>query len=162
MMEKWNLLYERNRKLDSIFESKYLDTVDKYYEKNALELIIEFGEFINETKCFKYWSIKTPNMDNVLEEYADCLTMCLSFFTHLNVELNNIPKHSDTKDIFVLINELFKDATSMIDNSNGELIKKIFSNLLYLGELLNLEKKDIYNACYKKMKIINERLNSDY
>ena len=50
----------------------------------------------------------------------------------------------------------------MINNGSGDLIKKIFSNLLYLGELLNLDKNDIYNACYKKMGIIDERLNSDY
>ena len=50
----------------------------------------------------------------------------------------------------------------MMENGSGDLIKKIFSNLLYLGELLNLNKQDIYDACYKKMKIIDERLNSDY
>ena len=160
-MEEFKKILKVNQELDKVFDEKY-SSDENYYNKNCIELLVELGEFINETKCFKYWSIKQPNMDNVLEEYADCITMTLSFFTHLNVEFESIPKHSDTNDIFILINEIFKDATNMIDNGNGDLIKKIFSNLLYLGELLNLNKQDIYNVCYKKMKIIDERLNSDY
>ena len=160
-MEEFKKILKVNQKLDKVFDEKYSSDKD-YYNKNCIALLVELGEFINETKCFKYWSIKTPNMDNVLEEYADCITMCLSFFTHLNTKLENIPMHYDTNDIFILVNEIFKDATNMMDNGNSDLIKKIFSNLLYLGELLNLDKQDIYNACYKKMNIIDERLNSDY
>ena len=160
-MEEFKKILKVNQELDKIFDEKYSNDKD-YYNKNCIALLVELGEFINETKCFKYWSIKKPNMENVLEEYADCITMCLSFFTHLNVELDNIPMYSNTNDIFILVNEIFKDATDMIDYGSGNLIKKIFSNLLYLGELLNLNKQDIYDACYKKMRIINERLNSDY
>lgn len=160
-MEEFKKILKINQELDKVFDEKYSNDED-YYNKNCIALLVELGEFINETKCFKYWSIKTPNMDNVLEEYADCITMCLSFFTHLNVELENIPKHSDTNDIFILVNEIFKDATLMIECDSVDLIKKIFSNLLYLAELLKLNKQDIYDACYKKMKIIDERLNSDY
>ena len=160
-MEEFKKILKVNQELDKVFDEKY-SSDEYYYNKNCIALLVELGEFINETKCFKYWSIKKPNMDNVLEEYADCITMSLSFFTHLNVELKDIPKHSDITDIFILINEIFKDATNMIDNGNEDIIKKIFSNLLYLGELLNLDKQDIYNACYKKMNIIDERLNSDY
>ena len=160
-MEEFKKILKVNQELDKVFDEKYSSDKD-YYNKNCIALLVELGEFINETKCFKYWSIKSPNMDNVLEEYADCITMCLSFFTHLNVELKDIPMHSEINDIFILINEIFKDATNMIDNGSGDLIKKIFSNLLYLGELLNLDKQDIYNVCYKKMNVIDERLNSDY
>ena len=160
-MEEFKKILKVNQELDKVFDEKY-SSDEHYYNKNCIALLVELGEFINETKCFKYWSIKKPNMDNVLEEYADCITMCLSFFTHLNVELDNIPNHSDIYDIFILINEIFKDATNMIENRNGDLIKKIFSNLLYLGEILKLDKNEIYNACYKKMRIIDERLNSDY
>ena len=61
-----------------------------------------------------------------------------------------------------LFNELFKDASCMLDSGNADLIKRIFSNLIYVGELLNYSKEDIYEACYKKMNIVSERLNSNY
>jgi len=144
-----------------VFDEKYSSDKD-YYNKNCIALLVELGEFINETKCFKYWSIKKPNMDNVLEEYADTITMCLSFFTTFNIELDNIPMHFDTTNKLSLINEIYKDASAMLENGNEKLIKKIFSNLVYLGELLKYSKDEIYEACYKKMNIVNKRLNSDY
>lgn len=88
--------------------------------------------------------------------------MVLSFFTTLNVKLDNIGNHCETNDVIVLFNELFKDASFMLDSGNADLIKRIFSNLIYVGELLNYSKEDIYEACYKKMNIVRERLNSNY
>ena len=160
-MQEFRKILKVNQELDKVFDEKYSND-ENYYKKNCIALLIELGEFINETKCFKYWSIKTPIKDNILEEYADCITMCLSFFTYFNIELEDIPKHRDIDDIFILINEIFNDTTKMMENGCGELIKKIFSNLLYLGQLLKLDNDEIYDACYKKMKIIEERLNSDY
>ena len=88
--------------------------------------------------------------------------MVLSFFTTLNVELDNIGNHCETDDVIVVFNELFKDASCMLESGSEELIKRIFSNLIYVGELLNYSKEDIYEACYKKMNIVRERLNSNY
>ena len=161
-MEEWNKIFETNKKLDEEFIKKCNCNSEEYYKKNCIELIVEISEFANETKCFKYWSIKSPNKDKVLEEYADAITVVLSFFTTLNVELDNIGNHCETDDVIVLFNELFKDASCMLESGSEELIKRIFSNLIYVGELLNYEKEDIYEACYKKMNIVRERLNSNY
>lgn len=162
MMEKWNLLYERNRKLDSIFESKYLGTVDKYYEKNALELIIEFGEFINETKCFKYWSIKKPNISDMLEEYADCFLMVLYLYNHFDINEVKLVEIDKEKDILLEINNIFNLMTGLIKNGSKELSEVIFSHMYYLKDLLEIREEDIIEACYKKILINEERLASDY
>lgn len=154
-------IYKINKQLDVIFNERYSNDLN-YYEKNVIALIIEISEFINETKCFKYWSVKSPKKDYVLEELADSITMCLSFITYFNSDLNNILGHIDTDNIFLVINKIYKDALSMMENKDVLLVKSILSNLFYLGELLNLEKDEIYDACYKKMNIIKERLNSNY
>ena len=78
-ISKWNKLYENNKRLDKIFIDKYQSDT-KLFEKNCIELLVEISEFINETKVFKYWSVKTPNKDKMLEEYADVITMILTFF----------------------------------------------------------------------------------
>ena len=161
-MEEWNKIFEINKKLDEEFIKKCNCNSEEYYKKNCIELIVEISEFANETKCFKYWSIKSADKDKVLEEYADAITMTLSFFTTLNVELDNIGNHCETDDVIVVFNELFKDASCMLESGSEELIKRIFSNLIYVGELLNYSKEDIYEACYKKMNIVRERLNSNY
>lgn len=57
-LKRWENYYQKNKKLDEEFNSKYQENEPEFYEKNCIELLVEIGEFINETKCFKYWSIK--------------------------------------------------------------------------------------------------------
>ena len=84
-MDKYLELYKKNMVLDDMFASKYSDD-EQLYEKNCLEFVVEVGELANESKCFKYWSIKKPNRDNLLEEYADCLLMNLYFFNEYKIK----------------------------------------------------------------------------
>lgn len=156
----WEDIYNENRKLDMIFMSKY-KSEDKMYEKNCIEFMNELSEFANETKCFKYWSIKTMNKDRALEEYSDVITMALSFFTILDVKLEMVP-HTDTDDLLYLLNKLYSNISTLYENRSAVLIKQIFSDVVYLGDFFKFSDKEKCDACYKKMKIIEERLNSDY
>lgn len=156
----WDNIYNENKRLDIIFMTKYKDE-NKYYEKNCIELIVELSEFANETKCFKYWSMKSMDKEKALEEYADVITMSLSLFTTLNAKLEIIP-HTNTDDILYLFNKLYSNVTKLYENKNKKLVKQIFSDILYLGDLFNFTDAEKYDACYKKMKIVEERLNSDY
>ena len=45
---------------------------------------------------------------------------------------------------------------------NETLVKDIFVNLLYLGELLGLKKEDIIATMKYKQDKVEKRLNSDY
>ena len=105
----WEDILKRNTKIDEIFIKKYEDNEPNYFEKNCLSLISEIAEFLNETKCFKYWSIKNPDKDKLKEEYADALIMTLSMFNYLNINLELV-EHSKTSNILEIFNELFKDA----------------------------------------------------
>ena len=62
-----NLRYRNPLELGSYLREKVSDTDKDYYKKNCIALLVELGEFINETKCFKYWSIKKPDKEKVLE-----------------------------------------------------------------------------------------------
>lgn len=161
-MDKWIDVHKINRELDEVFFERYLDNEPNYYQKNCTELVVEIAELANETKCFKYWSVKKPNKDMVLDEYADTITMILHFFTWFKLEIKDIPAHYDTKDVLLLFNKLFIDASNMFGNGNEFLVKTIFSNILYLGSLLGFDESELLDACYKKMNIIEERLNSEY
>ena len=161
-MNNWNKVFEINKKLDETFMKKYLVNEPMYYEKNCLGLTVEIAELANETKCFKYWSVKKINRAAMLDEYADTITMILSIFTYLNIELKDIEKHSEINDIIILLNELFNESTNLFITKDIKLAKLIFSNLLHLGDLLEISNKEKLDACYKKMNIIEERLNSNY
>ncbi len=158
-MNEYRRIYENNKRLDTIFLEKY-EEIENYYEYNCIEMLVELGEFVNETKCFKFWSSKQPNKEKVLEEYADCITMVLVFFNFYHLEIEQEYAHIESGDKLELINYLFLLATKLI--SKEGVVEELFGNLLYLGDLLGFEEKEIIAAIDKKHRIIEERLNTDY
>ena len=157
----WNKLYSDNKYLDEIFISKYKND-NKLYQKNCVELMVEIGEFVNETKVFKYWTMKSPNKDKMLEEYADVITMILSFYGIYNLEIKETYNKIEETDILKVIMELYNKSYLFYKESNKDILEEIFNYTLYLGKLLNFNEDEILNAIENKQKIIELRLNSDY
>ena len=97
--------------------------------------------------------------DKLKEEYADALIMTLSMFNYLNINLELV-EHSKTSNILEIFNELFKDASNIM-NKDILSVKKVFSNLIYISTLLNITEEEIKDACYKKQEIVEKRLSDD-
>lgn len=161
MKERWNYIYHENIKLDSIYNEKYLD-LDDIHEKNCIELIIELGEFINETKCFKYWTVKEPNIDNVYEEAADVIGMILCLYNHYKIDEVCKSKIKLTDNLIYEINKLFNDMTKILENGNENISKCIFTRFMHICELLNLNEDRLLKECERKIKINIERLKTNY
>ena len=163
-MERYNEYYQRNKQLDKIYYDKYSGIDNKCYEKNCLELVVELCELANESKCFKYWSIKKPNKELVLEEYADCLSMVLFMFNHYNIDVLDVIDMDISDDIVYVFNEIIRMCTLLMDknNVNEKLLKEIFTYLLHIGKLIDITDEEILDACYIKLGKNIERLNSNY
>lgn len=163
-MIDYNDIYIKNKELDNIYINKYSNNIDNYYEKNCLELIVELCELANESKCFKYWSIKKVDYDKLLEEYADCILMVLCIYNTFDIDSLDILDIDDDRDIVIIFNDVIRMCTLLQnkDNVDDILLKNIFSYLIYIGKLLKLDDKLIREACYKKIDINKERLNSNY
>ena len=158
---KWNELYKNNQRLDEIFIDKYHDDT-RLFDKNCIELMVEIGEFVNETKIFKYWTTKESNMEKVLEEYADVITITLTFFREFNLSIKEDYPKIEEKDILKLIMELYQKTYNFFKYRDKNLIEEIFYYTLYIGTLLNFKECDVLEAIENKQKIIEERLNSNY
>jgi len=157
----WNKLYKNNKRLDEIFIEKYQSDT-RLYLKNSIELMVEIGEFVNETKVFKYWTTKKPKIEKMLEEYADVITMILTFYGIHNLKIKeDYPKIEET-DILKLIMELYKKAYDFYEYNDKYILEELFYYTLYIGTLLEFKESDIIDAIEKKQQIIEERLNSDY
>lgn len=157
----WNDIYVKNKRLDDIFFEKFKND-EKMFEKNCIELIVEIAEFANESRCFKYWSNKSMKKEETLEELADCIMICLYFYNYLNIDKVKIKTYDFSSDILVCLNEIFKLSTLLIDNIDEEIVIKIFSYLIYIGSLVNLEEKEIYEACLNKIEKQEKRLEEGY
>ena len=163
-MKEYIEYYQRNKQLDKMYEEKYGSIDNKCYEKNCLELIVEICELCNESKCFKYWTIKKPDRKLLLEEYADCLSMVFYMFNYYGIEEFDLVDIELSDDIVILFNEIIRMCTMLMDedNVNEELLMKIFTYLYHIGKLLGIDDREILDACYMKLGKNIERLNSDY
>ncbi len=155
---EFNDVYEMNKKLDDAFIQKY--NHEEFVKKNKLELLVEIGELANETRCFKYWSNKEVNYDLVGFELADCFIMTLCFFNYLNIDLKEDfsfdVQFDDVVDQFFNIYGL---ALDFIKTDERETLKKLFISLLYLGNEIGFNEKEIINYCQKKINKDLERVN---
>ena len=76
--------YQKQKELDAYIQKEHHETYLSTTKKRMLALLVELGEFANETRCFKFWSLKGPSPKEViLDEYADGL----HFFFSLGIPL---------------------------------------------------------------------------
>jgi dimeric dUTPase (all-alpha-NTP-PPase superfamily) len=72
-------LYDHQAKLDAHIQSTHHVDYASTRQKRLLALLVELGELANETRVFKFWSLKARSSDAIiLDEYADGLHFLLS------------------------------------------------------------------------------------
>lgn len=162
-MIQYNKIYEENKILDNLFNDTHPQTEDAIFKKNILGLLVEIGELANETRCFKYWSTKgSSEKEIVLEEYADCLLLIFMFCNYLDISLDESfekPNFNEINDHFIY---LYKLSSEIYDNYNKEYIKRLLSNFIYLGKLLNFSDEDIVSGCLAKINKNKGRLDFNF
>lgn len=157
-LKRWENYYQKNKKLDEEFNSKHQENEPEFYEKNCIELLVEIGEFINETKCFKYWSIKSPNKEKMLEELADCLNMIFYFYGLLNLDITDFTNTKIEKNRLKQINHIYNLSTNLFNNLNEQDIKNIFVNLSDFAYSLDIQEEELLEKLEEKHQIIYNRL----
>lgn len=162
-MYSWEELYRRNKELDEIFFERYAND-SEFYEKNCIEFLVELSEFINETKCFKFWSIKEPNRKNMIEELGNCFTMIMVFYNLKNIPFEPKRLYASSKEskLLEIINTTYYLGTKIYSECNKELLDTIFENLLRIANILNIDENDIKEGIHSVHIKIEKRLESDY
>lgn len=80
-------LFPLQRELDERIALRHGSSYEKTMRERLLAFLVELGEFANETRCFKFWSLKGPSpKERILEEYADGLHFLLSLGAGMGVE----------------------------------------------------------------------------
>ena len=91
-------LYQKQAELDQTIAINHQVTYQTTRPRRTLALLVEIGEFANATRCFKYWSNKPSEaQDIVLDEYVDGLHFFLSLGIDIGVKKKeyNHTKHAD-------------------------------------------------------------------
>ena len=158
-------LFAMQKGLDEHIETKHMLQEEDLFERKVLALLVELGELANETRCFKFWSLRPSSpQQTVLEEYVDGVHFILSLGIECGFDGENdfsaILRCKETlTDQFLFVFELiskFRASKSLID------YKQLLQGYIHLGELLGFNSGDTENAYVDKNEVNYERQKQGY
>ncbi|MGM7720899.1 dUTP diphosphatase [Metabacillus sp. Hm71] len=157
-------LFDMQQKLDTKIETQHKLENESLIERKILALLVEVGELANETRCFKFWSLKAPApIDVILEEYVDGIHFILSLGLEINVDpslkLEEIHAERSVTEQFLSV---YQTITVFKEQQTLQVYKKMFEEYLCLGHLLGFTKEQIEHAYVSKNEVNHERQKQGY
>ncbi|USK54003.1 dUTP diphosphatase [Cytobacillus solani] len=158
-------LFTMQKGLDQHIESQHQLEKEDLFDRKILALLVELGELANETRCFKFWSLKQASERKIiLEEYVDGIHFILSLGLECEFEREedyraNIQKAESVNDQFLLIYALtskFRVSKSLQD------YKILFQAYLHLGEQLGFHSEETEQAYFDKNEVNYQRQQEGY
>ncbi len=157
-------LYLMQEQLDKTIHNQHHKTYESTFYERIMALLVELGELANETRCFKYWSLKKASSKEViLEEYSDGLHFILSLGIHLGIDYNEVftPLQSRTVLTKAFL-DLYADVIAFQQQTTKDNYRSLVNHFLGLGLLMDIQFSDLFAAYVAKNKINYERQKTNY
>ncbi|WP_339147122.1 MULTISPECIES: dUTP diphosphatase [unclassified Sutcliffiella] len=156
-------LYDMQRELDEKIESQHGLIKENLVEEKILALLVELGELANETRCFKFWSVKPPAERNViLEEYVDGVHFILSLgltFGYGEVSRGIAGQAESLTGQFNIVYHLVSIFRNDVSEENYNVL---VDSYMQLGEMLGFSWEEVEEAYFAKNKVNHERQEQGY
>ena len=158
-------LFKMQKALDSHIESQHGLEHENLFDRKVLALLVEIGELANETRCFKFWSVKSSSgTDIILEEFVDGIHFILSLGIECgyqdieSVTPNRNPK-TDTSNQFLSI---YESVQKFRNSRQKDDYVQLFESYMELALLLGLNEEQIEQAYIKKNEVNYDRQRKGY
>lgn len=159
----WKPLFEMQQQLDQYIQSNHQVTSDQLFERKILALFVELGELANETRCFKFWSVKEPSpREVILEEYVDGIHFILSLGLDAEFQLEEVDHQPYNGDLTGLFNQLYRAIDYYRDDRTEITYLTVFGLFLTLGKELGFTDQDIQSAYFEKNEVNFKRQDEQY
>ncbi len=158
-----NELYEIQQQLnDRIVKEHNLEDRDLSNDR-FMAFLVELGEFANETRCFKYWSLKKPSDKAViLEEFSDVIHFLLTIGLDLQQPFLSFYDDDSNLDLTALFLSVYSDANTIRITKSRFVYIRLYNTLMQIGKKLGFSEKDIYDSYLAKNKINHQRQDDGY
>lgn len=138
-------------------------TYESTLEKRVLALLVELGEFANETRCFKFWSLKGPSpKERILDEYADALHFFLSIGLAIGVTDFSYEPKERSESLYMAILAVYSDVVRFNGERTVENYRNAFDTFLALLPLLGYSFEDMKSAYESKLSVNYKRQKDRY
>ena len=156
-------LFSLQADLDAEIAAEHGIDYPSTHKRRLLALLVELGEFANETRCFKYWSNKSPSPKaTILEEYVDGLHFLLSLGIPLGVCEYTHHFVVREKDLTSALLKVYADAVELEEHYDVEHYQKAFSDYLNIIPLFDFSSKEVVEAYLGKLATNHKRQQENY
>ena len=155
-------LFPLQKELDEEIHALHGVSYQTTKSRRLLALLVEFGEFANETRCFKFWSLKGPSPKEVmLDEYADGLHFYLSLGLILGVaHLSYSPIELGDKTEAIL--RAYEKAVALHSKFDEKTYVEGFQSFLDLYPLFGFTAEEVKKAYLAKLSVNHKRQEEKY
>ncbi|MED3732532.1 dUTP diphosphatase [Geobacillus stearothermophilus] len=159
----WPLFYDMQRALDERIETEHGLMEEDLFARKQLAFLVELGELANETRCFKFWSIKPPApAERVLEEYVDGLHFLLSLGLECGLFYQENEAPSAGRPLVEQFLAVFRAAERFGETRARGEYDALFAEYWRLGVALGFSSDDIEAAYRRKNEVNHKRQDHGY
>lgn len=159
----WTPLFNTQEQLDQYIKNNHKLTSDELFEKKILALFVELGELANETRCFKFWSLKEPSpRETILEEYVDGIHFILSLGLDAEFVVEQVDYQPFKGELTDLFNQLYRAIDYYRDDRTKVTYLTVFGLFLTLGSELGFTDEEIQAAYIDKNEVNFKRQDEQY
>ncbi|MFJ5621852.1 dUTP diphosphatase [Peribacillus loiseleuriae] len=159
-------LFEMQKSLDQHIEEKHGLHAADLIDKKILALFVELGELANETRCFKFWSLKGPSeRKTILAEYVDGVHFILSLGIGCNLQITSVDVktgHSSKENATAQFLKIYASIQAFSMEQSQRNYENMFTDYLLLGNMLGFSGEDVEQAYVEKNQINYERQKQGY
>jgi dimeric dUTPase (all-alpha-NTP-PPase superfamily) len=158
-------LFKMQKALDGHIEKQHQLEQEDLFDRKVLALLVEIGELANETRCFKFWSVKpSSEREVILEEFVDGVHFILSLGIECGYEdLESVPSNRTAEtDISKQFLEIYEAVQKFRINRGKENYVELFQSYLKLAQLLGFTDDQIEQAYIKKNEVNYDRQRKGY
>ena len=156
-------LFAAQAKLDATIAENHHVSYATTRHRRIMACYVEIGELANVTRCFKYWSNKGPEKDEiVLDEFADGL----HFYLSLGIDIQTSKRSYNLTKPAANLTDQFLEVYHRLDvykkKQDDASFIKAFQAFLNLLPLLGYRWKQLKEAYYKKLGVNYNRQETNY
>lgn len=165
MKMKLEKLFIMQKALDSYIEEKHQLQNEDLFNRKVLALLVEIGELANETRSFKFWSLKpSSEKDVILEEFVDGIHFILSLgiecgFHELEFDVSEEATSLTINEQFL---EIYHTVSIFQKNRNVNNYINIIESYIQLAMQLDISYEEMEHAYIQKNEINYKRQQSNY
>jgi len=160
-------LFTMQKGLDSHIEAQHNLQAEDLFDRKVLALFVELGELANETRCFKFWSLKPASAKEViLEEFVDGIHFILSLgieagFTE-QISISDDEQQHQSESLTEQFLELYRIIEVFRTTRSLQDYQALFQASLHLATLLGFSAVEIEQAYIQKNEVNYERQKQGY